>query len=192
MPLPRLALAVLIALAATPALAHTGHGDTEAFTSGLAHPLFGLDHLLAMVAVGLWAGLIGGSALWAWPAAFVGVMAVGGALGMAGVALPGVEPLIVGSVIAIGLLTALAARPAVALGAAVCGVFALAHGHAHGTEMPAAASAAGYALGFVISTAFLHGVGIAIARVGEARPLAVRAAGGAVACLGVALVAGVL
>lgn len=183
----RLALASLAALVALPAHAHTGHGDIAGFVSGFLHPLFGPDHLLAMVAVGLWAGLIGGRAVWAWPAAFVSVMVMGGALGITGIGLPAVEPMIIGSVIVIGLLTAFAARPAVAIGAVICGVFALAHGHAHGEEMPLAANAIGYALGFAVATALLHGTGIAAACAARARPAAIRAAGGAVAALGVAL-----
>ena len=112
--------------------------------------------MLAMVAVGLWAGLNGGRALWAWPVAFVGVMLAGGALGMAGVAVPMVEPGILASVIVLGLLVLTAARLPVALGAALVGVFALLHGHAHGAELPTEAAAATYAAGFALATALLH------------------------------------
>ena len=119
--------------------------------------------MLAMVAVGLWAGLNGGRALWAWPAAFVGVMLAGGALGMAGVAVPMVEPGILASVIVLGLLVLTAARLPVALGAALVAAFALLHGHAHGAELPGGAAAATYAAGFALATAALHAVGLGIA-----------------------------
>ena len=105
--------------------------------SGFTHPFTGLDHMLAMVAVGLWAGLNGGRALWAWPAAFVGVMVLGGALGIAGVAVPMVEPGILASVVVLGLLVLAAAQLPVAAGAVLVAAFALLHGHAHGAELPA-------------------------------------------------------
>jgi urease accessory protein len=171
------------------ALAHTGAEHAVSFASGLAHPFTGLDHMLAMVAVGLWAGLNGGRALWAWPAAFVGVMMAGGALGMAGVAMPMVEPGILASVIVLGLLILAAARLPVAAGAAIVAVFALLHGHAHGTELPAEAAAATYAVGFALATALLHGLGVLVALVARsaAGRLAVRGAGALVAAGGVAL-----
>lgn len=181
------------ALAATPALAHVGVGATSGFVSGFLHPVFGPDHVLAMVAVGLWAGLVGGRALWAWPAAFVGVMVVGGVLGMVGVPMPFVEPGILASVIVLGLVVALAFRAPVWLGAMIVGFFALFHGHAHGTEVPETAGGVEYLIGFAIATAILHGIGIALA-VGAARSgipqTAIRALGGAVAVAGVALAAG--
>src|SRR4051812_41627304 len=99
-----LSAAVLLAAAAGPAFAHPGHIETSSFAAGVAHPLSGIDHIAVMIAVGLWAALNGGRALWVWPAAFVGVMLVGGALGMAHVALPFVEPGILASVVALGLL----------------------------------------------------------------------------------------
>ena len=141
------------------ALAHTGLEHAVSFASGFKHPWTGLDHMLAMVAVGLWAGLNGGRALWAWPAAFVGVMVAGGALGIAGIPVPMVEPGILASVIVLGLLVLAAARLPVALGAALVAVFALLHGHAHGAELPAQAAAATYAAGFALATALLHAPG---------------------------------
>ncbi|MGE5146258.1 MAG: HupE/UreJ family protein, partial [Candidatus Eiseniibacteriota bacterium] len=142
-----LALAALIAIAATPALAHPGHG-AESFAAGVAHPLTGLDHIAVMIAVGLWAALKSGRALWAWPAVFVGVMLAGGALGMAHVALPLVEPGILASVVVLGLMVALAVDVPVAAGAALIGVFALLHGHAHGTEIAENLSGFAYMAGF--------------------------------------------
>lgn len=158
----RLALSLPFLLIATTAMAHPdGHLDGYgSFMSGLLHPIFGLDHVLAMVAVGLWASLIGGRGPFAVPAAFVGVMAVGFLMALGGVDLPFVEPFILASVVVLGLVVALAVPVPVAVGAVVVGFFALFHGHAHGEEMGAAAMAA-YGAGFVISTAALHAAGVA-------------------------------
>jgi urease accessory protein len=175
--------------AASPALAHTGIEHSFSFAAGFKHPLTGLDHLLAMVSVGLWAGLNGGRALWAWPAAFVGVMLWGGSLGMAGVAVPLVEPGILASVIVLGLLVLSAARLPVALGAALIAVFALLHGYAHGAELPDGAPALAYAAGFAIATALLHALGLGVAHLArsDGSRLAVRGAGALVAAAGIAL-----
>jgi len=175
--------------AASAAHAHTGMEHAFSFASGFAHPWTGLDHMLAMVAVGLWAGINGGRALWAWPAAFVGVMLAGGALGMAGVSVPFVEPGILASVIALGLLVLTAARLPVVLGAVLMAAFALLHGHAHGAELPSGAAAATYAAGFAIATAALHVLGLGIAHLcrTDGGKLIVRGAGAAVAVAGVAL-----
>ena len=182
------ALAVTIG-AAGAAHAHTGLEHAFSFGSGFAHPWTGLDHMLAMVAVGLWAGLNGGRALWAWPAAFVGVMLAGGALGMIGVAVPMVEPGILASVIVLGLLVLTAARLPVALGAALVAVFALLHGDAHGAELPGGAAAATYAAGFALATAALHALGLGVAYLcrSDSGKLIVRGTGAAVAVAGVAL-----
>lgn len=150
---------------AGPALAHTGvgaaHDLAHSLANGFLHPLSGLDHVLAMVAVGLYAAHLGGRSLWLLPAAFVGTMAVGGLLGWLGVPLPMVEQGIGVSVIAMGLLIALGLRlPAVAAMVLV-GVFALVHGHAHGSEAAEVAAFLPYAAGFIAATALLHGVGIA-------------------------------
>ncbi len=128
-----LSIVALLALGATPAFAHPGHGLTDSFAAGVAHPLGGLDHMAVMIAVGLWAALKGGRALWIWPAAFVGVMLVGGALGMAMSRCRSSSPGILASVVALGLLVALAVDLPVAVGAGVVGAFALLHGHAHGS-----------------------------------------------------------
>jgi urease accessory protein len=180
--------ALSIAAAASPAFAHTGLEHATSFSSGFLHPLTGPDHLLAMVAVGLWAGLNGGRAVWAWPVAFVGVMLIGGVLGMTGVALPAVESGILASVVVLGLLVLTAARVPVALGAAMVGIFAVLHGHAHGAELPAAASAISYSTGFALATALLHaaGLGLAFLAARDAGRLLVRGAGGLIAACGVA------
>ncbi len=188
---PALAIAGLVVCAGTPALAHTGLEHTFSFAAGLKHPFTGLDHLLAMVAVGLWAGVNGGRALWAWPVAFVGVMLAGGALGIGGVSVPLVEPGILVSVIVLGLMLLARVRLAPATGAALVAAFALLHGHAHGAELPSGAPALAYAAGFAIATALLHllGLGAAgLARSGRGR-LLVRGAGALVAAAGVALAA---
>jgi urease accessory protein len=184
------ALAVAaIALASGGALAHTGAEHARSFASGFAHPFTGLDHMLAMVAVGLWAGVVGGRALWAWPAAFVGVMVLGGGLGFAGIAAPMVEPGILASVVVLGLLVLGAFRLPVAAGAALVALFALLHGHAHGTELAAEGAAVSHFLGFALATAVLHalGLGIACVAAGDRGRLFVRGAGALVAAAGVAL-----
>ena len=185
--------AILLLAAAVPAYAHVGGGTTSSFTAGFMHPLSGLDHMTVMIAVGLWAALKGGKAIWAWPAAFVGVMAAGGALGMLHVPLPFVEPAILASVVALGLLVALAVDLPVSAGVAIIGLFALFHGHAHGTEVPENAGGLEYMAGFAMATALLHAIGIA-AGLGlgiRFRGLA-RAAGAACAAVGAGLVFGVL
>ena len=186
-------IAILL-LGASPAFAHVGHGTTESFAAGIAHPLGGLDHITVMVAVGLWAALKGGRALWIWPCAFVGVMLVGGALGMAHVDLPFVEPAILASVVALGLLVALAVDMPVALGAAIIGAFALFHGHAHGTEVTDSANGLIYMAGFALATAALHLAGIGFAQLmarNALRPL-VRVAGAVCVVIGGGLIAGVI
>jgi urease accessory protein len=178
----------------TPAFAHVGHGSTESFAAGLAHPLSGLDHIAAMVAVGLWAALKGGRALWIWPCAFVGVMLFGGALGMAHVPVPLVEQGILASVFVLGLMVTLAVDLPVWLGAAIIGVFALLHGHAHGSEVAENIGGIEYMAGFALATAALHAAGIgfalAMARV-HWRP-AIRVAGALCVAIGAGLAAGVL
>ncbi|MCR4281747.1 MAG: HupE/UreJ family protein [Bauldia sp.] len=189
----RVVLPATFALAATPAFAHVGIGETTGFSAGFAHPLSGLDHMAVMIAVGLWAALKGGRALWVWPAAFVGVMIVGGLLGMLGVPIPFVEPAILASVVALGLLVALAVDLPFAAGAAIIGFFALFHGHAHGMEVPQAANGLAYMGGFAAATAVLHAVGIGSAAVVGTRFRGmVRGAGAACAAIGIALFVGAL
>lgn len=144
------------------ALAHPGH-DHGAL-AGLLHPLTGLDHVLAMLAVGLWGAQLGGRAQWLLPAGFVACLALGGALGMAGMALPMVEAGILASVLLLGALIGFAVRLPLLPSLAIVGVFALFHGFAHGIEMPVAGNGASYALGFVAASAALHCVGLVLGR----------------------------
>lgn len=171
--------------------AHTPGAAGAGLAEGLAHPLLGIDHLLAMVAVGLWAAQLGGRALWLVPASFMTMMVVGGGAALVGLALPAVELGILGSLLVLGALVAAAARLPVAIGATLAGFFAFFHGHAHGAEMPEAASAALYALGFVTATGLLHGAGVAaglFVQSARARWI-VRAGGAAVAATGLVLLA---
>ncbi|CZT35809.1 HupE/UreJ family protein [Rhizobium sp. 9140] len=183
------AAAAAFALSAAPAFAHldpAGHGSMMA---GITHPLSGLDHVLVMVAVGLWAAQMGGRAILAVPTAFVVTMALGFALALSGLHLPFVEPAILASIVALGLLVAMAVRMPAAAGAGVVGIFALFHGYAHGGEL-GAATALPFGLGFAISTAALHaagiGLGLMIGRMGNAR-LVSRFLGAATAVTGAAL-----
>jgi urease accessory protein len=151
-----------IFLAPTAALAHTGVGGTSGFMHGYMHPLGGLDHQLAMILVGIFAYQLGGRALWLVPLTFVGVMALGGFLGVAGVPIPFIETGIALSVIVLGAIVAFGARIPVAVAMGIVGLFAIFHGHAHGSEMPLDASGVAYGLGFMLATAILHAVGIGI------------------------------
>jgi len=167
------------------AFAHVGDHSPISFVAGLAHPFAGLDHLLAMVAVGLWASQLGRPALWLLPLTFPAVMALGAAVGIAGVAIPGVEIGTAGSVLVLGAAAALALRPSLPISVSLIGLFALLHGYAHGAELPANASALTYAAGFMIATLLLHGAGVALGLL-PAR-IAARTAGGAIAAAGVLL-----
>lgn len=186
-----LALAAL-ATTTAPAFAHLNPDEHGSFMAGFSHPLFGLDHILVMVAVGLWAAQIGGKALWAVPAAFVTTMAIGFGLALAGIDLPFVEPAILASVVALGLLVAMAVRLDTVMSAAIVAVFALFHGHAHGGEL-GSAGALSFGVGFVIATALLHGSGIALG-LGIARlsggAIAARIIGGLTAIAGLVLAFG--
>lgn len=179
-------------LVPTTAMAHSGHShEMSGFMSGLAHPVGGLDHLLAMVAVGIWAAFMGGKAQWGVPAAFVVTMLLGGLLAVSGVAVPFVEGGIVLSVIAMGALLAFAVKFHPAVCAALVAGFALFHGAAHGTEMPLEASGLAYGAGFALATAVLHGAGFALSKLCMEfkAELAARVAGGAIAVTGLAMVA---
>jgi urease accessory protein len=144
------------------ASAHTGVGDTFGFWHGIQHPIGGLDHILAMVAVGLWAAQLGGNALWMIPSAFVVAMAVSSVIGHFGLALPGIEQGILASDFSLGLLLLFAARLPLALSVGIVGILAIFHGYAHGAEMPQTASGLNYGLGFMIATTTLHLVGIGL------------------------------
>lgn len=176
-----------------PALAHTGIGaHGSGLLTGFLHPLMGLDHMLAMLGIGLWAVQLGKRATWMVPLAFVAVMIGGAALSLSGAALPMVEFGIAGSVLVIGVLVAFGARMPVALAMSLAGAFALFHGHAHGTELPGFAHPAAYGAGFVAATALLHGAGIGIAYLvrKHAASLPFRIAGAAMAAVGGGLLLG--
>ncbi len=185
----KILIATTLLLSPALAFAHPGH-DHAGVMSGLAHPLFGLDHLLAMLAVGLWAAQQQGAARWALPLTFVATMLFGGLLGFAGIEMPLMETGIAGSVLALGLLVALAVRPPVAIAAGLTALFAASHGVAHGLELPALSSPWGYAAGFVAATAALHAAGYAMARsLPQAAAPLVRMAGVASALTGAWLLA---
>lgn len=188
-------LAAALALLPMAALAHTGTGAHIDAMHGFLHPLTGLDHILAMVAVGVFAARLGGRSLWAVPAAFVAAMVIGGALGYFGTPLPMVEQGIALSVIVMGLAVALGVKLPMVPAMALVAAFAVFHGHAHGAEGSEAASFAGYAAGFVIATSLLHAAGVVlgllIARPGGALALnAQRVVGGAGALAGAAILMG--
>ena len=187
---PRLAVAILAFLAllawASPALAHVEQGAARGFLSGLSHPISGLDHILAMLAVGLWGAQLGLPAVWVLPVAFPMMMAVGGMLGLIGAPLPGVEVGIALSAVVLGGMVLTEAKPKLSIALLLVGVFALFHGHAHGTELPEGQSGLTYSIGFVTATGLLHGAGIAIGLVHRwpwGRAL-LRSAGGAIAAAG--------
>jgi urease accessory protein len=180
--------AAWLAAWAVPAFAHVTAGQSSGFLSGLLHPVSGLDHVLAMVAVGLWGAQLGAPAIWLLPLTFPLVMAFGGMLGLMGVPLPGAEVGIALSALVLGLAIVTAWRPALWAAAAVVGFFAIFHGHAHGTELPAGASGLAYSLGFVAATGALHacGIGIGVVQRWSAGQLFLRATGAGVAAAGAA------
>src|SRR5262245_2562272 len=179
-------VALLAVLSARTALAHTG-SVTGGFLGGLAHPVFGPDHVVAMVAVGLWGAFLGAPAIWLLPIVFPLVMAFGGVLGILGVPLPGVEVGIALSALVLGLMVALAANPPLWIAAVLVGAFAVFHGYAHGAELPPGANAVAYSTGFVVATGMLHLAGISFGLLARwpAGRVAVRMAGGAIALAGV-------
>jgi urease accessory protein len=187
----KLSLATLVAIIASPAVAHTGH-DVLGFSSGFFHPVLGVDHVIAMLAVGLWAAVQGGRALYVLPLVFPLLMILGGALGVNGVVLPYVEPMIAASGVVLGLMVAFFAKPALWVSALMVGVFAVFHGHAHGAELPVASNAFGYTAGFVIATALLHLAGLGLGRVVGAKggEYVTRAAGVLIAVTGAAFLVG--
>lgn len=180
---------VTLAVSMNAAVAHTGIGPTSGLMAGFAHPLLGLDHVLAMTAVGALAAQAGGRALWALPVAFMSAMAIGALAALGGLGLSYVELGIAGSVLALGALIAFEVRLPSAILAVVIALFAIFHGHAHGSELPVAAGAVDYALGFLAATALLHGagllLGLALKRFGA---MALRLAGGGMAAVGLVLV----
>lgn len=167
-------------------LAHARGGEAASFLAGAGHPVSGLDHVLAMVAVGLWGAQLGAPAVWLLPVTFPMVMAFGGMLGLLGIALPGAEIGIAVSAIVLGAAVLAEWRPPLAVAAVLVGAFAVFHGHAHGTELPAGADGFAYSVGFVVATGLLHGVGIALGLVHRwpAGRAALRVAGAGVAAAG--------
>ena len=167
--------------------AHIHQGEAMGFLSGLRHPISGLDHVMAMIAVGLWGAQLGAPAIWVLPVAFPMVMALGGMMGLLGIPLPGIEYGIAASMILLGAVVMMELRPPLALAAALVGFFAIFHGHAHGTELPPGQSGLLYSLGFVMATGCLHGVGISIGLVHRWNwgQRAVRAAGAIILLAGV-------
>lgn len=188
-----LCFALPLALIAAQASAHTGEGINSGFASGFWHPILGWDHVVAMVAVGMWGAFLGTPAIWILPVVFPLVMAVGGALGVLGVPIPAVETGIALSGVVLGLLIAFAVRAPLWVAGVIVGVFAIFHGHAHGTELPDAANPFAYGIGFVIGTGLLHLGGIALGLlVGSAAGrIVVRAAGALIAAVGAAFLFGV-
>ncbi|HVE51528.1 MAG TPA: HupE/UreJ family protein [Casimicrobiaceae bacterium] len=158
------ALLAIVALGFGPiAAAHVGQGDvTGGLLAGFLHPIRGVDHLVAMVAVGIWGAQLGRPAIWLLPITFPLVMAFGGVLGIAGLPLPGVEIGVAVSAIVLGAMIAFAVRPPIALAAIIVAIFAIFHGYAHGAELPKSANAVSYSFGFVAATGMLHAIGILI------------------------------
>ena len=180
------ALFAVLLLAPLAALAHEETGQAAGFVAGLGHPVSGLDHVLAMVAVGLWGAVLGAPAIWVLPVAFPLVMALGGLIGLLGIPLPGVEVGIAISAVVLGAMVLAEVRPPIWLAAVIVAFFAVFHGHAHGRELPEGTSALLYSLGFVVATGLLHAAGILLgtARRWAAGRQAVRVAGGGVALAG--------
>jgi urease accessory protein len=189
--LPITALFVATLCAASSAFAHTG-GISGGLQAGLLHPITGLDHVVAMIAVGLWGGILGGTAIWQLPVIFPIVMALAGALGALGLPVPGIEVGIAVSGVVLGCMVLFMLRPPIAVAAGIVGAFAIFHGHAHGTELPEAANPLSYALGFVIATGVLHMMGIAIGQLIKwpSGRIIVRAAGAGIALAGAAFLTG--
>lgn len=185
------ALAAALACAAVPAAAHTGQ-DVSGFEAGIRHPFGGLDHIAAMVAVGLWGGILGKPALWLLPITFPLMMVGGAVLGIAGAPFPSPELGIALSGIVLGGVVLFAARPPLWLSMVIVAVFATFHGYAHGAELPSSANPVGYATGFVLATSTLHLIGIAIGQLWQWRNgrIVVRTFGAAIALAGGAFLTG--
>lgn len=183
----RIGLLILLLFLSSRLFGHTGEGVGAGFGSGFTHPLFGLDHVAAMVAVGLWGGILGRPAIWALPVTFPLVMALGGVLGVRGISLPGVEIGIALSGLVLGVLVAGFIRAPLAIAAAIVAFFAVFHGYAHGLELPQSANPLAYGAGFVICTGLLHLCGIAVGMLINWKPVGppiVRLGGIAIALLG--------
>jgi len=182
-----LSAAVVFLLWASPSLAHVEQGQAVGFVTGLEHPWSGLDHVLAMIAVGLWGAQLGNPALWTLPVTFPMVMSLGAMMGLLGIPVPGIEIGIALSAILLGAMVLGEVRPKLYIAAILVGFFAIFHGHAHGTELPAGQSGLLYSMGFVIATGVLHGIGITIGTIHcwPAGKLALRGAGAFIAAMGI-------
>ncbi|MCB1791825.1 MAG: HupE/UreJ family protein [Gammaproteobacteria bacterium] len=191
--LPLLTAVFLVAYASA-ASAHEGAGVTGGFISGFLHPILGWDHVIAMVAVGLWGAFLGNPAIWILPVVFPLVMAFGGALGVVGIPIPAVETGIAASAVVLGAMVAFTVRPPIWMAAVIVGAFAIFHGHAHGTELPNAANPLAYSIGFVVSTGLLHLSGIAFGLLVRwpAGKIVVQAGGGLIALAGVGFLTGIV
>jgi len=185
---------VVWAMTASAALAHSEKGEAIDFWSGFTHPLFGLDHVVAMVAVGLWGAFLGAPALFILPVVFPLVMAIAGAAGVFGLPLVGIETGIALSAIALGAMVAMAAKPPLWVAALLVGGFAVFHGYAHGAELPVGADAISFSMGFVIATGLLHLSGIAFGTLSQwpSGRIAVRAAGGVITLIGFGFLTGAI
>ena len=177
----------IAALYPSPAFAHVERGQATGFITGLQHPWSGLDHVVAMIAVGLWGAQLGNPAMWVLPVTFPMVMSMGAMMGLLGIPLPGIEIGIALSAVLLGAMVLGEVRPKMIIAAALVGFFAIFHGHAHGTELPAGQSGLLYSMGFVIATGVLHGIGITMGLVHRwpAGRLALRIAGAFIAIMGV-------
>jgi urease accessory protein len=185
---------IFFVLAPAAALAHPGHDGAGGLMYGFVHPVTGIDHVLAMVAIGVLAALYGGRALWLVPLSFVAAMAIAGVIGMAGIVIPVVEVGIGVSVVVLGLAIAFQLRPPTFVAMAVVGFFALFHGYAHGAELPDGITGLPFALGFLLATALLHGTGVGLGLLMQRQALSRRllqVGGGAMALVGIAVLASV-
>jgi urease accessory protein len=182
-----LTLSVTILAYIPTADAHSMGAEGAGFITGLAHPLMGLDHLLAMIAVGIWAAQTGGSAVWRLPLSFIVMMAVAALISASGFSLPTLEPLIAGSVVSLGLMVVLAIRLPGNLSMLLVGLFAVFHGYAHGLEMPQASSAIQYGSGFVLATTVLNLIGIGLGKIAYRKHLLSRLSGSIIAIAGLYL-----
>ena len=189
-----LAALVAVTVLNITAFAHTIPGHAHGFVTGFLHPLSGLDHILAMVAVGIWGSQLGRPAIWVLPVAFPLVMSFGGVLGVRGVPIPGVEIGVAASALVLGVMIALSARPPLWIAALIVGAFAIFHGHAHGTELPRAAAPLTFALGFVLATGLLHvcGILVGLINVWPSGTRVLRASGGVIAVIGGFLLMGLV
>jgi urease accessory protein len=190
--MPKVLLALFVTLTPSLALAHVGVGETSGVAHGFMHPVSGVDHILAMVAVGLFAAHLGGRAVWLVPLSFMAMMTVGGALGMAGIEAPYVEIGIGFSVVVLGIVLAAALNPPVVIAMALVGFFAIFHGYAHGAEMPETASGMAYGLGFIIASALLQAIGISFGIVASSKRRITQFAGSAMALAGIGIVSGLI